>query len=452
MLKGPCACIPLVGWLTAPLPLHPPFPCHPAAAPQALEFSPDGSLLASGSLQQQGASLALWATSQELGAAELVAGVQLPGPLAGVAWVPGADPPAFLTAGPAGLTYWQLEPEELACTAVHLPAALRGVPLTAVAVGRQAQAARRTGGGTRRSQVQLVPALVGDGCGRVWRLDIDSGQDVRSHSLLAQLEGQAVTSLHMAGQLACAGAANGTLLLLAAEGGRDQDDSWRVLRCEQLDGAVASLRLDTAGRQAMAATAAGTLWQVAPGTAPQVLLCGQRHPVRSWHMAPGVAWQGAPPAAATASAAGVAVWQLQQGSSGGAARAPLVEFGLPPDATHASLADDASCCAAAYADGSICLFDVVAVRAGRALPGLRWRVAGAAQQGGVAGLAVVQRLRGCKVMVAYRWAATGLCGAVGCLWMGSSELGAAWRRRSCARPPPPSVLGSKAPPAFSPHS
>lgn len=79
----------------------------------------------------------------------------------------------------------------------------------------------------------------------------------------------------------------------------------------------------------------------------------------------------------------------------GAARAPLVEFSSPADATHAALADDASCAAAAYADGSICLWDAGQAR-------LRWRVAGAAAQGGVAALAVVQRLRGLKVMVAYR--------------------------------------------------
>ena len=68
---------------------------------------------------------------------------------------------------------------------------------------------------------------------------------------------------------------------------------------------------------------------------------------------------------------------------------------MPADATHACLADDSSCCAAAYADGSICLFDVAEAR-------MRWRVAGAERQGGVAALALVQRLRGCKVLVAYR--------------------------------------------------
>lgn len=85
---------------------------------------------------------------------------------------------------------------------------------------------------------------------------------------------------------------------------------------------------------------------------------------------------------------------LQDGV-GGRGRAPLVEFSLPADATHAALADDGSCCAAAYQDGSICMFDTAATC-------LRWKVAGAAQQGGVAALALVQRLRGCKLMVAYR--------------------------------------------------
>ena len=76
-------------------------------------------------------------------------------------------------------------------------------------------------------------------------------------------------------------------------------------------------------------------------------------------------------------------------------RAPLVEFSVLADATHACLADGCSCCAAAYADGSICLFDVPEAR-------MRWRVAGAERQGCIMALAVVQRLRGCKVLVAYR--------------------------------------------------
>lgn len=78
------------------------------------------------------------------------------------------------------------------------------------------------------------------------------------------------------------------------------------------------------------------------------------------------------------------------------ARAPLAEFPQPGGATHASLADDASVCAAASPDGSICLYDVAQAR-------LRWRSAGAAGQGGVAALAVFSRLRGFKVLVAYRW-------------------------------------------------
>jgi hypothetical protein len=34
---------------------------------------------------------------------------------------------------------------------------------------------------------------------------------------------------------------------------------------------------------------------------------------------------------------------------------------------------------------------------------LRWKAAGMGGQGDAAGLAIVQRLRGLKVMVAYRW-------------------------------------------------
>lgn len=78
------------------------------------------------------------------------------------------------------------------------------------------------------------------------------------------------------------------------------------------------------------------------------------------------------------------------------ARAPLVEFPQPSGATHASLCDDASLCAAACPDGSVCLFDVAQAR-------LRWQSAGAAGQGAVAGIALFSRMRGSKVLVAYRW-------------------------------------------------
>jgi hypothetical protein len=87
----------------------------------------------------------------------------------------------------------------------------------------------------------------------------------------------------------------------------------------------------------------------------------------------------------------------QEGGKGESrAAAPLVEFCVPAGATHASLASDASCCAAAYQHGSVCLFDAAAAS-------MRWKVAvPAAQCGEVVGLAVVQRLRGLKVMVATR--------------------------------------------------
>lgn len=72
-----------------------------------------------------------------------------------------------------------------------------------------------------------------------------------------------------------------------------------------------------------------------------------------------------------------------------------MEFCSPADATHIALADDASSVAAAYADGSIACFDVAAAR-------LRWRVAPPAMaQGGVVALALVCRLRGAKLLVAY---------------------------------------------------
>lgn len=100
-----------------------------------------------------------------------------------------------------------------------------------------------------------------------------------------------------------------------------------------------------------------------------------------------------------------------QDEAGTAGHAPLVEFSQPAGATHVCLAEDASVCGAAHSDGTICLYDVAAAR-------LRWSTTAAAAQGGVAALAVVQRLRGCKLMVAYRWAAK----SCGVLW-GPGQLG-----------------------------
>lgn len=330
----------------------------------------------------------LWAVGSQA-QPELVASVQLPEAIAGLAWVPGAELPTFLTASQHGLQQWRLQPEELASAAVHLTAALRGVGLTAVAV---VEAECGTGPETwLQRQGQGCTVVVGDGSGRVWLLDVDSGQDVRSVHVLAEVQGQSLSCLRACGPgLVAAGTAAGALLLLAAEGGREKDDPWRLLCCEQLDGAVLAVQLDAGSREARAATGTGTVWQVSPGAAPQVTICGQQHSARSWHMAPGAAWSGGVPVAAVASASGVAVWPLRDSSC-----APMVEFNLPADATHASLADDASLCAAAYADGSLCLFDAAAAC-------LCWKVAAAAQYGGVVALAVVQRLRGCKVMVAYR--------------------------------------------------
>lgn len=416
--------------------------CHPSTAPasaQALAFSPDGRLLASLGSGGSGdsSSLAFW----DVGPAgcELAAGAQLPGAAFALAWCMSGEQAVLYTAGPQGLTHWQLADDHLASTAVHLPAALRGVPLTAVAWAEgTGQAAAR---GTRwRPADQGDAVLVGDSGGRTWLLSVDEGQDVRHSQLLAELPGQPVNCLAAEGSLVAAGAADGTLLLLAAEAESDKREAWKLLCSERLDGAVAVAQLDAGNGAVAAATCTGTLWQVVPGAQPRVLLCGQAQALHSWRLAPGAAWKGEPAAASLASTAGVSVWQLPVVSLGcpGAAlascmpgqpgcmpcplmvvttqkthhsqaphlfppsqgkhppsRAPLVEFSMPADATHACLADDASCCAAASADGSICLFDVGEAR-------MRWRVAGAERQGGVAALALVQRLRGCKVLVAYR--------------------------------------------------
>ena len=289
-----------------------------------MAFSPDGSLLATVSSPPQGAGLALWSINAA-GASELVAGVQLPDALYGLAWLPGTELPTFYTVGWQGLLQWQLEPEELASTAVHMPAGLRGVALTAVVACSEAAEESDAGGSDSKWRQEMqrstssAAVVVGDGNGRVWRLQLDpTGQDVQSSLLLAELQGQSVSCLQAAGQLVAAGTAGGTLLLLEEEGWSCEGARWRMLRCEQLDGAISSMQLDAASRTASAATACGTLWRVAPGSPPQVLLCGQQHSMRGWHLAPGAAWKDTPAAAAVASASGVAVWQpvsQQQGGS-----------------------------------------------------------------------------------------------------------------------------------------
>lgn len=292
---------------------------HHSYAVNALEFSGNGSLLASLSTDpQRGSSLALWVVAGCQ--AELVAGVQLPQPAAGLVWTGDTEqgsPPTFYTVGKQGLTQWQLEPEAMGSTAVHMPAALRGVALTAVAWSEDEEWCGAAAVSRWRPAQRGSSVLVGDGSGRVWLLDVDSGQDVRSWKLLAELHGQPVTCLQAAGPLIAAGTADGTLLLLAAQGGRQQDDAWHVLCCEQLDGAVLHLQLNATARTATAASAAGTLWRVAPGVSPEVLLCGQQHSMNGWHLAQGATWKGKGAAAAVASAAGVAVWQLVSLQAGG---------------------------------------------------------------------------------------------------------------------------------------
>jgi len=299
---------------------------------QVLAFSPDGSLLASLSHAPDGSgsSLALWST-EDPADAEMVAAVQLPGVVADLAWAAQDAPeaaPTFYTAGAQGLVQWQLEPEALTSTAVHMPAVLRGVPLTAVACAAEGPAGHeqedsRQHGAAHTSKTSSSTVYVGDGSGRVWQLEVDEGQDVRRSQVLAEVQGQAVTCLCAAGaSLLAVGTGSGGLLLLAEEAWSGREATWRMLSGEQLDGAIVGLQLDADRRSVTAATACGTLWQLAPGSSSgsssnsgsafsaQVLLCGQQHSLRGWHLAPGAAWKGAQPAVAMASDAGVAVWQL----------------------------------------------------------------------------------------------------------------------------------------------
>lgn len=264
----------------------------------------------------------------------------LPDAVAGWAWCAGGaahQPPAFYTAGPGGLVRWQLEPEELSSTAVHLPAVLRGVPLTALACAAGGEEAEEGAACSHRRRPpsqgkgQLSTVLVGDGSGRVWRLQVDGGEDVRSFCLLAEVQGQGISCLQASSRLVAAGTADGTLALLAAEGGREQDDAWALLGCSQLDAAVLHVQLDSHARTAAAATAAGTLFSAAPPAAPQVLLCGHQERTSGWCLATRPTGGGSTATMAAASAAGVAVWQLVSVWLGWAGRqtAAAVARGLP---------------------------------------------------------------------------------------------------------------------------
>lgn len=311
----------------------------PGSCFQALAFSQDGSLLASLSRSQEGsASLALWLVD-EAEAAELVAGVELPGGVTGLAWeapVPGGLP-TFYTASSQGLTQWQLDSECLASTPVHVPAAMRGVPLTAVAtcrglagkgVGQSAAsggtspaAAAGSSHGHAAASASLTMVYAGDASGRVWQLEVDCGQDVRQARLLAEVPGQAISCLcappaecGSAPSLLAVGTTAGSLLLLARVAVEGSETGWSILAGEQLDGAVSHLHVDAGCKGVTAATACGTLRRLGPDSTaprpPRVLLCGQQQRLCSWQLAPGAVWKRVPPTVALASAAGVAVWQL----------------------------------------------------------------------------------------------------------------------------------------------
>ena len=327
-----------VSGMKVPFPRPAPFGDLPLALlyqhVQALAFSPDGSLLASLACPRDGhCSLALWLV-EESTAAELVAGVELQEGVAGLAWevpAPGRLP-TFYTAGSQGLTQWQLESECLARTTVHMPAPLRGVAFTALATscgpagegeeqlgsGSSGSAAAAGSGGAAGASLTMVYA--GDACGRVWQLEVDSGQDVRQARLLAEVPAQGISCLCAPGvkhrgapALLAVGTAAGSLLLLARDAAAESEAGWSVLAGEQLDGAVSHLTVDEACVRVTAATTSGTLWSLSPGSSPlQVLLCGQQQLQHfcSWQLAPGADWKRMPPAAALASTSGVAVWQL----------------------------------------------------------------------------------------------------------------------------------------------
>lgn len=262
----------------------------------------------------QAASIALWSIGQQ--SAELVAGVQLPCRIDGLAWHTGAQP-TFYVASSQGLTEWRLEPDALCSTAIHMPPALRGLALTAVACGAEHAPSRSTGSSsfsswqptaTRTADADRT-VFVGDATGRVWRLLVDAGQDAHSPLLVAALGGQPVTCLQPAGQQCAVGTADGRLVLLE-EGRGGKQPRWCTAWAQQLDVAVCSLQLQGGDKTWMAATACGTLWRVGSHASPSVLVCGQQHRMADWHFASGAGWKNVPPTAAVASASGISIWHL----------------------------------------------------------------------------------------------------------------------------------------------
>lgn len=293
---------------------------------QRMAFSPDSSLLVTLSHPGSGTHLALWSVGEQ--PAELVAGVELPAAVSGLAWATRTEQPTFYTVSHHGLVQWQLEPEDLTSSAVHMPPALRGLALSAVACGAGAGHGSSDSGSSAGSWQQLremgttassadSAVIVGDGNGQVWRLLVDAGQDAHSPVLLADLQGLAVSCLQSDGQLCAVGTASGSLLLLA-EGAHDSSlkrGAWRIVCSEQLDGAVTGLQVHAGSSQVAAATACGMLWQAGPSAPPSVLLCGQQHSMQGCHIALGAAWKNIPPTAALASASGISIWLLVSSSS-----------------------------------------------------------------------------------------------------------------------------------------
>ncbi len=116
----------------------------------------------------------------------------------------------------------------------------------------------------------------------------------------------------------------------------------------------------------------------------EVLLCGHQHPTSGMQHSPGLL--------ATSSMAGLHVWPVEE--QGSNARAPLVEFCEPVDASCVSIAHNNSCAAVGHPSGAVSLCDL-------GTSCLSWR-APALHPYPVVGIAVLQRLRTIRVMVVYK--------------------------------------------------
>lgn len=101
-------------------------------------------------------------------------------------------------------------------------------------------------------------------------LQVSPSQEALSFALLAELQGESITTLHACGSdLVAAGTAGGTVAVLQRQQrqperqeqlGGSQGSDWELAGCHRLDGRVLSLTARPDGQGLLAATEASTLW------------------------------------------------------------------------------------------------------------------------------------------------------------------------------------------------